>query len=54
MPPDPPLCPTCGQPTTEGLAGPDNTWECDNEACPEFGQVVRIDAPPAATPPDGA
>jgi hypothetical protein len=43
VPVERPVCPTCGQPATEGLAGEDDTWECENEACPEFGQVVRID-----------
>ena len=47
-----PVCPTSGQPATEGLAGPEYTWECDNEACPEFGQVVRVDKPPAPAPTD--
>ena len=45
----PPLCPTCGQPASEALGGPDHNWECRNEACPEFGQPVRADEPP---PPD--
>jgi hypothetical protein len=39
----PPLCPTCGQPASEALGGPDHDWECRNEACPEFGQPVRPD-----------
>jgi hypothetical protein len=43
---DPPLCPTCGQPATEALAGPEHGWECRNEACPEFGQAVDADEPP--------
>jgi hypothetical protein len=37
---DPPLCPTCGQPASEALGGPEHDWECRNEACPEFGQAV--------------
>ena len=41
---DPPVCPTCGMPCTEGLEERDGLWECANEACPEFGQVVEIDA----------
>jgi hypothetical protein len=42
-----PICPTCGQPADEGLADGGAVWECRNEACPEFGQVVaRGDAPP--------
>jgi hypothetical protein len=37
----PPLiCPTCGQPATLALAAPKEEWECGNEACPEFGQVL--------------
>ena len=47
----PPVCPTCGQPASEALGGPDHDWECRNEACPEFGQPVRADEPP---PPDEA
>jgi hypothetical protein len=39
-----PLCPTCGQPCNEGLADNAGSWECANEACPEFGQVVARDA----------
>ena len=39
----PPLCPTCGQPASEALGGPEHDWECRNEACPEFGQPVRAD-----------
>ena len=42
----PPLCPTCGQPASEALGGPDHEWECRNEACSEFGQAVRRDEPP--------
>jgi ribosomal protein S27AE len=40
-----PLCPTCGQPTNEGLADHAGSWECANEACPEFGQVVEAVPP---------
>jgi hypothetical protein len=43
----PPLCPTCGQPASEALGGPDHEWECRNEACPEFGQPVSADEPDA-------
>ncbi len=45
-----PLCPTCGLPTNEGLADEGKVWECANEACPEFGQIVARegDADPAA------
>jgi polyisoprenoid-binding protein YceI len=43
---DPPLCPTCGQPASEALGGPEHDWECRNEACSEFGQPVRADEPP--------
>jgi hypothetical protein len=41
-----PTCPTCGQPASQSLAGPDHEWECRNEACPEFGQAVGEEAPP--------
>ena len=41
----PPICPTCGQPASEALAGPEHGWECRNEACSEFGQPVRDDEP---------
>ena len=44
---DAPLCPTCGQPASEALGGPEHDWECRNEACSEFGQPVRADEPPA-------
>ncbi len=49
----PPLCPDCGQPTSAALAGPEHGFECRNEACPEFGQPVRADEPPAAEPSPG-
>jgi hypothetical protein len=39
----PPLCPSCAQPASEALGGPEHDWECRNEACPEFGQAVRAD-----------
>ena len=42
---EPPLCPTCGQPASEALAGREHDWECRNEACPEFGQPVGPDEP---------
>jgi hypothetical protein len=35
-----PICPTCGQPASLGLAAPTERWECRNEACPEFGQLL--------------
>ena len=41
---DAPVCPTCGMPCTEGLEERDGLWECANEACPEFGQIVEVDA----------
>ena len=44
--PDPPLCPTCDQPASEALGGPEHDWECRNEACPEYGQAVDGDPPP--------
>jgi len=37
---DHPICPTCGQPATVALAGPEHGWECGNEACSEFGQPL--------------
>jgi hypothetical protein len=43
----PPLCPSCGQPASEALAGPEHSWECRNEACPEFGQSIDAHEPPA-------
>ena len=49
----PPLCPTCGQPASEALGGPDHEWECRNEACPEFGQPVSADEPLAVEPNPG-
>jgi polyisoprenoid-binding protein YceI len=48
----PPLCPTCGQPASEALGGPEHDWECRNEACSEFGQPVRADEPPRRDEPD--
>ena len=36
-----PICPTCAQPASRALAGPEHGWECRNEACPEFGQPLR-------------
>jgi hypothetical protein len=48
----PPLCPTCGQPASEALGGPDHDWECRNEACTEFGQPVRADEPPPREDPE--
>lgn len=48
-----PLCPTCGQPASVALAGPEHGWECRNEACAEFGQGVRADEPPATEPEPG-
>jgi hypothetical protein len=41
----PPLCPSCGQPASEALGGPEHGWECRNEACPEFGQALDADEP---------
>jgi hypothetical protein len=43
--PSPPSCPTCGQPASEALGGPEHDWECRNEACPEYGQPVAADEP---------
>ncbi len=47
-----PLCPTCGQPATEALGGPEHDWECRDEACPEFGQPVQAVEPPPDAEPD--
>jgi hypothetical protein len=41
----PPICPSCGQPASTALAGPEHDWECRNEACPEFGQAIEPDEP---------
>jgi hypothetical protein len=49
---EPPLCPTCGQPASEALGGPEHDWECRNEACSEFGQAVAVDEPPPRGEPD--
>ena len=49
---DPPVCPTCGMPCTEGLEERDGLWECANEACPEFGQALQDHEPPPREPPD--
>jgi hypothetical protein len=52
--PDAPACPTCGQPATTAF-GPDEGWECRNEACPEFGQPLTpddtADEPPSPAGP---
>ncbi len=45
-----PLCPTCGQPASEALGGPEHDWECRNEACPEFGQPVGADEAAGGSP----
>jgi hypothetical protein len=47
----PPLCPSCGQPASEALGGPEHDWECRNEACTEFGQAVRADEPSSEDEP---
>jgi hypothetical protein len=44
-----PVCATCGQPGTRDLSQND-TWECGNEACSEFGQVLASDEPPSDPP----
>jgi len=49
---EPPLCPDCGQPGSEALAGAPHGWECRNEACPEFGQALQDHEPPPREPPD--
>src|SRR5882762_9296020 len=46
---NPPLCPTCGQPASVALAGPEHGWECRNEACPEFGQPLSDHEPQRPT-----
>ena len=53
MSPSPPLCPSCGQPASEALAGPAHGWECRNEACPEFGQTLSADEPEREEPGPG-
>jgi hypothetical protein len=53
---NPPRCPSCGQPASEALAGPEHGWECRNEACPEYGQSLaagemeRAERDPASAP----
>jgi hypothetical protein len=42
---EPPICPDCGQPASQALAGPEHGYECRNEACPEFGQPVAAGEP---------
>lgn len=53
MPPIPPLCPSCGQPASEALAGPAHGWECRNEACPEYGQSIDPNEPSRREPAAG-
>ena len=48
-----PLCPSCGQPASEALAGPEHGYECRNEACPEFGQPLLDDEQRAVEPNPG-
>jgi hypothetical protein len=48
-----PLCPSCGQPASQALAGPEHGYECRNEACPEFGQPLRNDEPLSVEPNPG-
>lgn len=50
---DPPLCPSCGQPASQALAGPEHSWECRNEACAEFGQALDEHEPARADPITG-
>jgi hypothetical protein len=47
-----PLCPSCGQPGSLGLADTDPGWECRNEACAEFGQPLRSEETSRVEPPD--
>jgi hypothetical protein len=49
---EPPLCPDCGQPGSQALAGAPHGWECRNEACPEFGQALQDLEPPPREAPD--
>jgi hypothetical protein len=51
MPANPPLCPSCGQPASQALAGPEHGWECRNEACAEFGQAVDEHEPAPTSEP---
>jgi hypothetical protein len=44
---DAPIYPTCGQPASEALGGPEPEWECRNEACAGFVQPVSGDEAPA-------
>ena len=48
----PPLCPDCGQPGSEALAGAPHGWECRNEACPEYGQALQEHEPPPRDAPE--
>ena len=48
-----PLCPSCGQPASQALAGPEHGYECRNEACPEFGQPLRPVEPLSVEPNPG-
>lgn len=34
----PPMCPSCGQPASEALAGPEHGWECRNERARSSGR----------------
>jgi len=49
-----PLCPTCGQPASKALGGPEHDWECRNEACPEFGQPLGDHEPERAADRPGS
>ncbi len=48
-----PLCPSCGQPASQALAGPEHGYECRNEACPEYGQPLRAEEPLSVEPNPG-
>ena len=48
-----PLCPSCGQPASQALAGPEHGYECRNEACPEYGQPLRVEEPLSVEPNPG-
>ncbi len=43
--PTPARCaPECGQPASVALAGPPHSFECRNEACPEYGRAAFLDS----------
>ena len=45
------MCPDCGQPASQALGGSEHGWECRNEACPEYGQMIDAnELPPRGEP----